>query len=123
MCYISAHVLAAVELILLVAVDCKVLHYDDVKYVYYSRTKVSEYFLLWYPFIVLEAGEICPLVFMFICTSVLFLCCLFHCFWYITCCLLVVPLSCVPYAVLCVMRSHAVLFILCLNAALLYSGG
>jgi len=44
MCYISALIHAAMELFLLVAVDCKVLHCDDVKYVYYSQTKVSEYF-------------------------------------------------------------------------------
>jgi hypothetical protein len=52
MCYISARVLDAVELILLVAVGCKILHYDDVKYVYYSRTKVTNIFfygiLIWF---------------------------------------------------------------------------
>jgi len=62
------------ELVLLVAVDCKVLHCDAVKYVYYSQIKVSEYFLIQYSYMVLEAGEFFPFVIMFICTSVLFLC-------------------------------------------------
>ena len=69
MCYISALVHAAMELVLLVAVDCKVLHCDTVKYVYYSQTKVSEYFLIWYSYMFLEGGELCPFVIMFICTS------------------------------------------------------
>ena len=42
---------------------------DAVKCVYSPHTKVSEYFLIWYSYMVLEAGELCPFVIMFICTS------------------------------------------------------
>jgi len=103
MCYISALVHAAVELVLLV-VDCKVLHCDAAKYVYSSQTKVSEYFLIKYSYMVLEAGELCPFVIMFICTSQAFFMLLSSLLFSVddTHYLLVVLLSCIPYAVPCV---------------------
>lgn len=46
------------------------------------RQRFLNIFFIMYSYMVLEAGELCPFVIMFVCTSVLFLCCcLLHYFW------------------------------------------